>query len=135
MLPAWVSDYIGIPFAALGRTRDGLDCYGLVWLVLRERFGISAPSYAESYANPNDLREIGALIRGEIVSRWRMEPHPSIGDVINFNVAGMPCHVGIIVAPRWFLHVIRGADSCVEQWTSPKWGRRVEGFYRYAPTC
>jgi hypothetical protein len=26
---SWVKNYIGLPFASIGRTREGCDCYGL----------------------------------------------------------------------------------------------------------
>ena len=35
VLPGWVRDYVGIPFRERGRTPEGADCWGLVWLALR----------------------------------------------------------------------------------------------------
>ena len=39
-LPAWVADYVGLPWEPYGRTRAGVDCWGLVRLVYEERLGI-----------------------------------------------------------------------------------------------
>ena len=39
-LPDWVSAYVGLPFKEGGRHRDGLDCYGLLRLVINERFAV-----------------------------------------------------------------------------------------------
>jgi cell wall-associated NlpC family hydrolase len=44
MIPNWAAQYVGLPFRDKGRARTGLDCYGLVVLVLREQFGVEVPS-------------------------------------------------------------------------------------------
>ena len=128
---AWCADYIGLPFKSLGRDRSGLDCWGMVYLVYREVFGREVPPYAE-YADAYDIEEVGALIRGEIVTRWREVSPEKLGNVILLRVRGEPCHVGVVVARGKFLHSFEGTQSCVERYDSLKWRRRTMGFYRYA---
>ena len=129
--PAWCANYIGLPFKSLGRDRSGLDCWGMVYLVYREVFGREVPPYAE-YADAYDTEEVGALIRGEIVTRWREVSPEKLGDVILLRVRGEPCHVGVVVAHGKFLHSFEGTQSCVERYDGLKWRRRIMGFYRYA---
>ncbi|MBE3605150.1 C40 family peptidase [bacterium] len=78
------------------------------------------------------LLMVGALVRGEIVTRWREAAPEQLGDVILLRVRGQPCHVGVVVARGKFLHAFEGTRSCVERYDGLKWRRRIMGFYRYA---
>jgi hypothetical protein len=165
MMPHWVDSYVGIPFKPMGRDRSGLGCWGLVYLVYREQFGKQVPAYAENHFTVYDSDEVGKLIAGEIVTKWaRVEPGREIlGDAILIRVAGWPAHIGVIVDPaeKKFLHVHAGkckwcrrietgsactaspsgehepigADSCVDRYDGPMWGKRISGFYRFADAC
>jgi cell wall-associated NlpC family hydrolase len=127
------SGYVGLPFAEHGRDRDGLDCWGLVRLAYAEQYGVLLPSYAEGYATTTDREEIPKLVSGEIASEW--EPitpgEEQEGDVVLLRVLGRPIHVGLILDPPRFLHVMQGVDACVQDYQGAMWNRRVLGFYRY----
>jgi cell wall-associated NlpC family hydrolase len=99
--------------------------------VYREIFSREVPPYAE-YTDAYDIEEVSALVRGEIVSRWREVTPEQFGDVILLRVRGQPCHVGVVVARGKFLHSLEGTQSCVERYENLKWHRRTLGFYRYA---
>lgn len=128
--PPWCSNYIGLPFKSLGRDRSGLDCWGMIYLVYREIFGVDVPQYRE-YADAYDIEEVSALIRGELVTRWREVSREDMGDVVLFRVRGEPCHVGLVIARAKFLHSFEGTQSCMERYDAPKWRQRIFGFYRY----
>jgi cell wall-associated NlpC family hydrolase len=128
--PAWCAKYIGLPFKSGGRGHDGLDCWGMVHVVYREVFHREVPPYAE-YADAYDIEEVGALVRGEIVTRWREVSPEQLGDVLLLRVRGQPCHVGVVVASGKFLHSFEGTQSCIERYDNLKWRRRILGFYRY----
>ena len=59
----WSATYIGAPWSARGRDRDGLDCWGLVRLVYRDRLFRDLPDY-QGYVSGHERREIDALIAG-----------------------------------------------------------------------
>jgi cell wall-associated NlpC family hydrolase len=128
--PTWCANYIGLPFKSLGRTRAGLDCWGMVYLVYHEVFQRDVPRYGE-YVDAYDIEEVSALIRGEIVTRWCEVSSEQLGDVVLLRVRGQPCHVGVVVARGKFLHSFEGTLSCIERYECPKWARRVEGFFQY----
>src|SRR5262245_40354600 len=110
MIAAWASRYVGIPFADGGRTRDGLDCYGLLHVIYREEFQIELPSYTGAYLSAHEHAEVAALLANRIpLDAW--EPvlgAPRVGDAVVFRVLGAPWHVGVMVSPTDFLHVEAG---------------------------
>lgn len=133
--PAWVSAYVGLPFRSKGRTRDGVDCWGLVRLVYAERFGVPLPDLSAGYADAEDRATVSGAIRGAAEDRslWRALGEPSeVGDIVSLRIGGEPCHVGIVVADGRMLHSIAGADSSIERIAGSAWENRVDGFYRLA---
>lgn len=127
----WSERYIGLPYAANGRTRDGLDCWGLVRLVHAEQFSNVLPSYSDDYDGPEDQRA-AELIAAAREGWVRVEDHQP-GDVVVLRMWGEATHVGVITEPGMFLHIRIGRDSVVERLDSALWARRIEGVYRYDP--
>lgn len=41
----WINDWIGIPFQSGGRSKNGLDCYGLVCAIYQEKLGLTLPDW------------------------------------------------------------------------------------------
>ena len=141
--PPWCANYIGIPFAYRGRTRKGLDCWGLVHLVMREHFHIDVPSYDDVafYEEENGCdtthERVLAVSQSiqEAAEQWKRDWHqvqkPQAGDVVLFRNAGEPSHVGLMVDASQFLHVEEGVNSLVESVSDRLWCRRVDGYWRH----
>lgn len=133
MLPEWVGDYVGLPYAVGGRDRSGVDCWGLCLLVWRERFGLDVPVYGGVSWEEANSPAIGDLIVGEARAGWdAVEPGAERpGHAVLMRMRGHPIHVGVVVAPGLMLHCHSRADAAVEDYRSLQWARRVVGFYRY----
>lgn len=125
----WSTKYLGLPYETGGRTREGLDCWGLVRLVLAEQFEIDLPSFDGAYDSPHDTR-IGDLIARHREG-WIRTDEPQPGDVAVFRVWGGLNHVGVVTEPGRFLHIRVGRDAVVERLDSSTWRKRIEGIYRY----
>lgn len=148
--PIWTVDYIGLPFAELGRDRTGLDCWGLARLVLAERFGLGAlPDFRGQYRTTRD-RQLADVFRAEM-ARWQPvadsqpgggsgpgihagSPHWGVlpGDVVVLRIGGAPAHVGVVVAPGWMLTIDRKTASHLDRLDSLRWRGRIEGYFRHA---
>lgn len=130
-IPHWVADYVGLPFVEHGRVRGAVDCWGLIRLVLAERFDVRVPSYVEDYTSTIDEDVLGRLI-GRHMTSWReVTGRERAGDVALLRVRGQPMHVGVVVAPKWMLHIERGIDSMVERYDGVTWAKRLIGVYRH----
>jgi cell wall-associated NlpC family hydrolase len=127
----WTNDYIGIPYLFGGDDRNGIDCWGLVRLVLSERYDKHLPEYFH-----DSIDSVPGLIRDFTpkTNVYKVDS-PSTGDLVLFLIHGKPMHIGIVVGnpgERNMLHTLIGHDSALDQWDCSRWIKRVEGFYRAA---
>lgn len=131
-IPSWVAQYIGLPYAELGRSRDGVDCWGLVKLVLSEQLGLQTMDCVTEYSDVGDRIVVPPLIRRMQEKEWVRVEEPQEFDTLIFNIRGQPMHVGLVVNADSFLHSPEGKMlSALERYTDRIWARRIEGFYRH----
>jgi hypothetical protein len=122
--------YIGLPYATNGRDESGIDCWGLVRLFYKQEYNIELPSYTEEYDGAYDTRILGMMDLYK--NNWSQVQQPEVGSVIVFNILGEPFHVGVYIGDDKFIHARDGMDSVVESVNSPRWSKRIEGYYAYA---
>jgi cell wall-associated NlpC family hydrolase len=131
-VPIWAGRYIGLPFREHGRDRAGLDCWGLVRLVMAEQYGLSLPSFAARYRRTSDGAGIGRLVLSEIPKWDEVKGGAEAeGDVIVLRARGEPMHVGLVLGDGCMLHVEAGIDSAIERYRGPRWAERIFGFFRH----
>ena len=123
--------YIGLPYLDNGRTKTGVDCWGLARLVYQGEFDIDLPSYTQEYIGGTDPHIVEAV--NLYKDNWQELATPNIGDLCLFNIFGEPMHVGVFIGENKFLHSRRGSDSVIESLNNTKWKNRFVGFYTYAP--
>lgn len=121
-----------IPFLPHGRTRRGLDCWGVVWLADQECLKRGIPSHSEDY-QADDLLNLDTL--NDLFKRskkgWLEVNKPLPGDVILLRMAGRPVHVGLVLGQNKMLHIEKGINLCVENYGNTLWRNRIAGFYRF----
>jgi cell wall-associated NlpC family hydrolase len=130
MIPDWHEQYVGIPYKHWGRDpAEGLDCWGLCILVMREQFGIDLPSFDQHRIDTFEREATARLIEGTRPF-WKKVDEPALGDLILLRIWRMPTHVGVWLARDRMLNVRKGISSCVERLDTREWRNRVLGFYR-----
>jgi cell wall-associated NlpC family hydrolase len=126
MIPAWVSQYIGVPF-------EKFNCWQLVCKVYREQFDINLPNLDSEYVDSLDRKNIKKLYERELYLNWRQKEKPDVGDTIVLTIKNQPWHVGIVVSKNKMLHTELRLESIIERFVGPMWQNNIVGFYCYDP--
>jgi cell wall-associated NlpC family hydrolase len=105
------------------------DCFGFAAEVYRQ-FGITLPM---DYAVPTDKYERDATIRTEMGGeRYEEIFIPEAPALVAFAIRPpFVTHVGVLIGPCEFIHMIENAGVCVNKLSHPMWKKRVAGIYRY----
>jgi cell wall-associated NlpC family hydrolase len=124
--------FVGIPYLDKGRSIEGLDCWGLLWIVFRELRNIDLPSYIESYVTGADRKAMSQLIAGEL-GDWQevTKGQEQTFDGVLMREGTFPRHIGIVTAPGLLLHVSPGETSQIQRYRSGILANRLVGFFRY----
>jgi cell wall-associated NlpC family hydrolase len=136
----WASRYVGAPFLDRGRCLNGLDCWGLVRMVLTERAGLDLPLYDGICAL--DGRTIRDVVRSDTQSGEWLPVMAGQGremDVVLMRgrvehegrVTSAETHVGVLVSPSQVLHVEVGVNAIIERLDSPRIASRVTRLFRH----
>lgn len=122
----WADEYVGLPFDERGRVRSGVDCWGLVRLVLAERLGIILPRYDGCDPAATLPREAAVYEQIEI-------GHQQEFDVVIMETevkrglgwALAPVHVGVMATVSLVLHIERGFTSRLDRLSTQRVARIV----------
>jgi hypothetical protein len=128
----WVEKYVGIPFVDGGRSREGVDCWGLVRLVYETECGILLPTYGEISAE--DLSKVAHEVATESNHEpWHPVTKPQLFDVAVMHRRTAPIHVGVVAAlsPVRLLHVERATLTVFLEITHPTIKFRHAIYYRH----
>lgn len=138
--PAWVSQYIGLEYVPGGRSRQGVDCYGLVWLLHREQLGRVLPTMiGRAFLRHPDcdrakLRELRqAAQEAADAGDWtRLNEPEFLGDIAWMKAIRSAAHIGVAVSRTQLLQIEPGQTSSVTRIDSPAFGRRLVSWVRYS---
>ena len=125
--------YIGLPFKHRGRTLAGVDCYGLVSLILRDKWNIIMPEY--EYA-PKWTLENKSIIVDEAnkADKWKIvtDAYRPL-DLILFYASTarqIVSHIGVFIEENKFIHIEEGQRSEMTR-LNYHWINRVYKAVRY----
>ncbi len=128
----WSSRYVGIPYLAGGRERDGVDCWGLIRLVYREQRGIDLPLL------PGLIRNDRLVVTHEIAERcqegWFPMESPAEFYAVAMSQSHAIHHGGVWTSADGgkIIHCWDGLPVCADSLKTLRLkGLRVIKFLRY----
>lgn len=127
----WVDKYIGIPFASLGRTEDGCDCYGLIRLILFNEYGFELPLLTEGYSNALETDKTSTLFQENvplIISQKIIAPEEKAVALI--QTRGLLSHVALYAGDGFIIHARHKTGAVCERLSSPWLSACIRGWYR-----
>jgi cell wall-associated NlpC family hydrolase len=133
MLDPKFARYIGLPFTPTGDSLDGINCWNLHCLILKECCGVELPTYRSLYKDAKDARGIkDAVAHAEQSGCWKRNVSaPKIYDLVLLRVRGFPWHIGTYIGDRTMINANEGACSCLERVDGMKWANNVLGYWRH----
>lgn len=125
--------FLAIPFVSKGRSYDGADCWGLLWLWYRDMMGIALPPHDTVPACA--LRTIGDLVAHH-KRDWLPVPLPRNGDAVVMRAWTQrstieDAHVGVVVNRRFVLHTEERTGPRLQRLSDPDVKARVIEFRRH----
>ena len=130
--PEWVANYVGVPYVPKGFDLEtGVDCWGLVYHVLRREDVLDVPNYVDLY----ELEAKNADVEGVASSPSWVEvgfDARSPGSVLWFRSLRGVAHVGVMVSRMHFLHCNIGTAAVVARVEDRFWQARLLGVYDFA---
>ena len=122
--------FLGVPYRHLGRTKRGLDCYGLLLLYAKNILNVELPDWW--YEKDWEKRGNDYFTENYQGYAYRVE-RPEIHDVILFCTdrdVRIPNHCGILVKqPDLFLQATYDGVMTSSLYNDV-FRNRIEGFYR-----
>jgi len=123
-------EYLGIQYEDFGRTKKGLDCWGLCCIIAKEKFDYELPALNGKYLSASNGASVSDLVEFEKLKGWRKVTKYEAGDIVVFKVAGFACHVGTYIGEGRFIHILAGSEVTIENLDSIVWKKRLDGVYR-----
>ena len=120
-----IEHFLGIPYKHRGRTREGLDCWGLIKWIYKE-MGYDLWDIEEEYDENWSFKGRDLFIEN-YHKEWEKKDKPELFDVILFlSVKGIANHGGIMLSNGRFLHCCKVGTIVTR---ISEWRQKPEGFY------
>ena len=118
------SKYINLSYRNLGRDFDGVDCWGLIWIVFKNVRNILLPDFTDLQYSKDWYLTKDHII-DSIDDTWmEIDPPYNIYDVIIFysKNSKVANHIGMMISDDKYIHISEKYSSRVdtlnEYWTS-----------------
>jgi cell wall-associated NlpC family hydrolase len=123
--------YIDIPFKDLGRDLKGVDCFGLVKYIYKDKLNIDI---GETEITAGDFDGIESEIK-RFSNMFQRVFEPRIYDIIfcyKSPSERIVNHIALYIGAGRIIHAVNGQGVVIEKAIrNPAYMNMIEGFYRY----
>lgn len=124
-----VEEWLGAPYVNRGRTREGVDCWGLP-LKIYEKAGVKLFDVPEFEYSVSWSKQGGNFLAENAHRDWQKIEAPEFLDGILFkNLHGIAYHTGIVLSGHRFIHATM-YGVIISKYTDKDVAGKIEGFYR-----
>ena len=130
--------YINLPYKHSGRDFNGVDCYGLIWLIYKEERNIILPDHLYEYdwveKGCNHIIEQTYIVSLNPTFKWIDKDQCNIYDGLFFYASTKRIvvnHIGLYIGEgHKFVHISARYNSRVDRLDN-LWENRLYGVMRY----
>lgn len=136
----WVNEYVGLPFLDRGRSKAGLDCWGLVAMAFKEQLSVVLPGF-DTIGAYDAKAVLSAIVRTCKLDEWTSHKKPKDFDVVimksikrhdDGKVRKLETHVGLVCCDGTrILHIEQGINAMCVPISSPQIKNRITRFMRH----
>lgn len=121
-----VNDLMSARYELGGRGPTAYDCMGL-FIELCKRRGIIL-----TQTSPEKEADRQIAIFDEAQANWTKIDQPEPGCAVAIRIGPWVSHLGMVMDDiNFFIHADDGPGVAIERLDTPKWSKRIAGFYRY----
>jgi cell wall-associated NlpC family hydrolase len=121
--------YVGVPTWHCGRSREGVDCVGLI-ICAAQDLGVDIDGFERYTADVNSARLQARMLQH--CRRLLLTDELLVGDLLLFNSRDNPQHVAVLSeSGRSIIHAWDTVGRVVETELTPAWRRSLHSAYRW----
>ena len=129
------NEYIDIPYLKSGTSKEGADCFGLLYIIYKDKLSIELPKLNRlGFDSKTWYKEKGKQIIENLGMWYRVNPPYQLYDGLIFsryNGSRIADHIGMYIGNNKFIHVEEGSTSTVERLIGTSFEDRLYTVVRY----
>jgi probable lipoprotein NlpC len=129
-----MDQYINLPYKNMGRDFNGVDCYGLAYLIFEEERGIQLPDFTDINYTIGWSEDGENYIVDSIYDKWsEVElPYQLFDCILFYKNANRSIvnHIGVYIGSNKFIHIILRKRSEINR-LDKLWNNRIYKVLRF----
>ena len=125
--------YINLPYKNVGRDFNGVDCFGLVYLIYKNELNIELPDFTNLMYSKNWFKEGKNIIVENVWDKWYEVDKTEQTDLLLFYTnykKRVVNHIGLYIGNDKFIHILETYSSKIDR-LDGRWNKLLYKILRY----